>query len=124
MGGDFNGHSHLDWTEQVKNMYNHGGAIVEWPVSKAIIDAGFKDSFREIHPDPAVNIGTSWLGPVSSDLPERADRIDYIYYRGKGIKVIDSDVFNAPLGGNFTFNGKDFLYASDHGFVLSTFKIE
>ena len=46
MGGDFNSHSHLDWTEATKDMYNHGGAVVNWTVSRMIADAGFKDSFR------------------------------------------------------------------------------
>lgn len=122
-GGDFNGHSHLDWTEEVKNNYNHGGAVVNWSVSKALVDAGFKDSFREIHPNPADNIGTSWIEPVSPDLPDRADRIDYIYYKGKGIKAIESETYDSQLGSTFNFNGKDFFYASDHGFVLSTFEI-
>lgn len=36
MGGDFNVHSHLDWTEETRNLYNHGGAVVRWPVSVAM----------------------------------------------------------------------------------------
>ena len=53
MGGDFNVHSHLDWTEETRNLYNHGGAVVRWPVSVAMEKAGFKDSFRELNPDAA-----------------------------------------------------------------------
>ncbi|MFI3294827.1 MAG: endonuclease/exonuclease/phosphatase family protein, partial [Rikenellaceae bacterium] len=49
MGGDFNSHSHLDWTEAAKDLNNHGGKVVEWPVSKMMTDAGFKDSFREMN---------------------------------------------------------------------------
>lgn len=45
MGGDFNVHSHLDWTDATKDMYHHGGAVVEWTVSKEMQNAGFKDSF-------------------------------------------------------------------------------
>lgn len=52
MGGDFNIHSHLDWTEATKDLYHHGGAVVNWTVSKTMESAGFKDSFREINPDP------------------------------------------------------------------------
>ena len=50
MGGDFNSHSHLDWTEATKDMYNHGGAVVNWTVSKEMEAANFKDSFREVNP--------------------------------------------------------------------------
>ena len=66
MGGDFNSHSHLDWTEATKDMYNHGGAVVNWTVSRMIADAGFKDSFREVNPDPVANIGTTWLTDADS----------------------------------------------------------
>lgn len=61
MGGDFNSHSHLDWTEDTKDMYNHGGATVRWTVSEEMAKAGFKDSFREVNPDPVKNLGTTWF---------------------------------------------------------------
>ena len=86
MGGDFNSHSHLDWTDSTKNMYKHGGAVVNWPVSRMMYQAGFSDSFREINPDPAKNIGTTWLTEADSlETPDRSDRIDFIYYTGKTI---------------------------------------
>ena len=125
IGGDFNSHSHLDWTEATKEMYNHGGAVVNWTVSKEMQAANFKDSFREIHPDPAKNIGTTWLTDVDSlETPRRFDRIDYIYYQGKTIKAKESQCYDNVLGQQFSFNGEDFFYASDHGFVLTTFTIK
>jgi len=125
IGGDFNSHSHLDWTEGTKNMYRHEGAVVNWTVSKEMEQAGFKDSFREIYPDPTENIGITWLYDVGDEIepPTRMDRIDYIYYKGKTIRVTDSEVQNQIVGKNLHFKGKDFFYASDHGFVLSTFLI-
>lgn len=125
MGGDFNSHSHLDWTEATKNMYNHGGAVVNWTVSKEMQHAGFKDSFREINPDPVKKIGISWLTDADeAETPNRADRIDFIYYQGKTIQALTSEVYDNLLGEMFTFNNKQFFYASDHGFVLTTFKIK
>lgn len=125
MGGDFNSHSHLDWTEATKNMYNHGGAVVNWTVSKEMQNAGFKDSFREINPDPVKHIGTSWLSAADeAGTPNRSDRIDFIYYLGKTIQAISAEGYNNQLGEMFTFNKKEFFYASDHGFVLTTFKIK
>ena len=106
-------------------MYNHGGAVVNWTVSKEMQAANFKDSFREIHPDPAKNIGTTWLTDVDSlETPRRFDRIDYIYYQGKTIKAKESQCYDNVLGQQFSFNGEDFFYASDHGFVLTTFTIK
>lgn len=125
MGGDFNSHSHLDWTEATKNLYNHGGAVVNWTVSKAMERAGFKDSFREINPDPIKNIGTTWLTDADSlETVNRQDRIDFIYYQGKTIQAVASECYDTILGEMFSFKGDDFFYASDHGFVLTTFKIK
>lgn len=124
MGGDFNSHSHLDWTDATKNMYNHGGAIVNWTVSKEMEKAKFKDSFREINPDPVKNIGVTWLTDADSlETVNRQDRIDFIYYQGKTIQAVASDCYDNILGEQFSFKGEDFFYASDHGFVLTTFKI-
>lgn len=122
IGGDFNSHSHLDWTEATKNMYKHGGAVVNWTVSKEMEKARFIDSFREINPDPTQNLGITWLN--SGDVPDREDRIDYIYYQGKTIQATESETFNQQLGEKLDFKGESFFYASDHGFVLTTFKIK
>lgn len=124
IGGDFNSHSHLDWTEATKNLYNHGGAVVDWTVSKEMETARFKDSFREINPDPVKNIGTTWLTDADSlETVNRQDRIDFIYYQGKTIQAVTSQCYDNLLGETFSFKGNDFFYASDHGFVLTTFKI-
>ena len=144
LGGDFNIHSHLDWTEATKHMYNHGGAVVDWIVSKEMEKAGFKDSFREINPDPVKHIGTTWMHPINEDwefkrsamertgkyLPYdeseimRYDRIDFIYYQGEQLKAIESAIYNKDIGEMLSLDGKEFLFASDHGFVLTTFKIK
>lgn len=125
VGGDFNSHSHLDWTEATRNLYNHGGAVVNWTVSKEMEAARFKDSFREIHPDPVKNIGTTWLTDADSlETVNRQDRIDFIYYQGKTIQAVESQCYDNILGEMFSFKGEKFFYASDHGFVLTTFKIK
>ena len=74
IGGDFNSPSHLDWVSQTKKWHN--GLVVEWPVSKIMMEAGFKDSFREIRPN------LNYTSPTMS--AERiTHRIDYIYYISK-----------------------------------------
>lgn len=123
MGGDFNIHSHLDWTEATRNLYNHGGAVVSWPVSMAMEKAGFKDSFREMNPNPVEKPGVTWLSEDNGE-ETRMDRIDYIYYQGKTIQAVASECYDNSLGKNFRFMGKDFFYPSDHGFVLSEFRLE
>lgn len=123
MGGDFNVHSHLDWTEATQDMYHHGGSVVRWTVSQAMQDAGFKDSFRELNPDPVKNIGTTWLYD-NDDKPTRQDRIDFIYYQGSKIRAVASETFNQELTKLLELNGEEFFYPSDHGFVMTTFKLK
>lgn len=122
MGGDFNVHSHLDWTEATKDMYHHNGTVIRWTVSQAMQDAGFKDSFRELYPDPVKNIGTTWLYD-NDDKPTRQDRIDFIYYQGNTIRAVASETFNQELAKPLDLNGETFFYPSDHGFVMTTFKL-
>ncbi len=121
MGGDFNSHSHLDWVESTKDTRNHGGAVVEWTISKMMTDAGFIDSFREIHPDPNANYGTTWLHPVANNTQ---DRIDYVYYKGAKLSCDTSETYNKDLGEMLNLYGKEYFYASDHGLVLSTFTLK
>lgn len=85
MGGDFNSGSHLDWTAALAD--RHYGYVLPWPVSSALVSAGFKDSYRFIHPDPVTHPGTT-----ISITPESAgtikDRIDFIYFKGKALRPV------------------------------------
>lgn len=111
MGGDFNSGSHLDWVESTKSV--HYDKIVEWPVSKLMIDKGFKDSFREVHPDPAKTLEGTW-GFLSDDII--SDRIDYIYYKAGKFKSRYSEIIMDDPDGGF-FN-------SDHRAILTEFVFE
>ena len=59
----------------------------------------------------------------SEDKPLRSDRIDFIYYQGKTIRAITSESYNQELTKPLKFMGEEFFYPSDHGFVMTTFKI-
>ncbi len=114
MVGDFNMGSHLDWTEQTKDI--HYGKIVEWPESKAMSQAGFQDSYRELHINPLLDPGFTWTprAATSSDKYGLRDRIDYIYYKGKGLNPIESKVIDYhPI-----------MFPSDHAAVLTVFQIK
>lgn len=125
LGGDFNTHSHLDWTEATRDLYRHGGAVVAWPVSRELERNGFIDSFRELHPDPVADPGTTWLAEADAAGTEcRNDRIDFIYYRGATIRATASECLDCRLGKPFRFRGGEFFYPSDHGFVMTDFLID
>jgi len=111
IGGDFNSGSHLDWGENTREW--HYDKVVEWPVSKLMFQNGYTDSFREAKPDPTKTLEGTW-GFLSEEII--SDRIDYIYYKGDGLKTTHSKiVMDDPEGGFFN---------SDHRAIHSVFELE
>ena len=85
--GDFNEPSHLDWTEAAAKAGRHP-IKVAYPTSTGMAKAGFTDSYRKIYPDEMKNPGLS-PGPLltKSVIPRtHHDRIDFVYFKGKGLK--------------------------------------
>jgi hypothetical protein len=126
LGGDLNSHSHLDWIEETKDMYNHGGAVVNWTVSSTLYKNGFRDAFREIHPDPVINPGKTWISGWENDkhVYSKVDRIDYCYYQGTSLKPVASESYTAIPGDTLVYKGKKLMYPSDHGFVITRFRMD
>ena len=112
LAGDHNTVSHLDFDKKWKKA--HYGVALPFKVSKVFTDAGFKDSYREIHPNPVLYPGSSW-SPMwrTSDAPQR---IDYIYYKGEKLQAIDSVMIDSPRAG-FSH------LTSDHGAMLTSFSL-
>ena len=55
--GDFNSPSYLDWTPKVARARADVPYAVRWPASLALAQAGFRDSYRDAHPDPVADPG-------------------------------------------------------------------
>ena len=120
MVGDFNEPSHLDWTEAAAKAGRHP-IKVAYPNSLAMIKAGFKDSYRVIYPDEMKNPGLTWSPKYTADdSTTHLDRIDFVYFKGKGLKVKDvkivgenkekADIVVSP-------------YPSDHRAVVASFNL-
>ncbi|MET6995902.1 endonuclease/exonuclease/phosphatase family protein [Chitinophaga defluvii] len=105
--GDFNSGSHLDWVESTRHL--NGGHVAAFPAGKLMMAAGFKDSFREVHPDPLKERGITWTPQFPNAFQ---DRIDYIYYKGK-LQPLQS----------FTITTHPAHYPSDHAALVTTFRI-
>ena len=118
VGGDMNSPSHLDWSEKTKKIHN--GLVVPWYSTKVFEDLGFTDSFREKNPNPIKHPGVTW------DHKERDDshRIDYIFYKGKKLKSTQSKTYMQFFNEQIEINNKRFAYPSDHGIVVTTFKLK
>ncbi|MGZ4198686.1 MAG: endonuclease/exonuclease/phosphatase family protein, partial [Thermoleophilia bacterium] len=133
--GDFNSPSHLDWTPAAvgTRYYDRGTKpwpkyALEWPVSKAVIDAGFRDSFRDVHPDPVADPGLTWWAkkPHVSVAGENfgrldvRDRIDYVYAAGASVTTASRIVGEA---GAPQVSIPVSPWPSDHRGVVSSFDI-
>jgi exodeoxyribonuclease-3 len=118
--GDFNEPSHLDWTAAAAKSGRHP-VKVEWPTTKAFERDGFHDSYREIYPDEMAHPGYTWTPTTKDNDPkDHHDRIDYVLYRGDGIKVNSVQII-----------GEDAQHAdipitpfpSDHRAITATFEL-
>lgn len=108
IAGDFNSMSHLDYLAVSVDQY---GATVDWPTSHVLIDAGFRDAFRELHPTVQRTRDRTW----SPRYPKQEqDRIDFCYYQGQGLEAIESQNISEHA----------VLFPSDHSAVLTKFRYD
>jgi len=86
--GDFNAPAHTDWVPKTVNSRPFLRHAVDWPVSRTTAAAGFRDSWREVHPDPLANPGLTWWAgrpPLEEYAPgpnDAQDRIDFLWFAG------------------------------------------
>lgn len=88
--GDFNAVPHTD-----------GG---DSPASRVMLDAGFTDAYRSLHPDVDLNPGFTHRS---------GSRIDQLYYKGRGLRNTSTRVISTwPAG-----------FPSDHFLILASFDL-
>jgi endonuclease/exonuclease/phosphatase family metal-dependent hydrolase len=119
--GDFNTPSHLDWTPAAAALGRVKFAL-RWPVSVALEDAGFRDSYREIHPDPVARPGKTWTAgtpPPRIRDRETLDRIDWVTASGPAT-TLASRLVGEPGGPDVDIGVP---WGSDHRAVASTFDV-
>jgi Endonuclease/Exonuclease/phosphatase family len=119
--GDFNSPSHLDWTPAVDAVRADVPYPVVWPASKALVDAGFVDSFRSVYPNPVRRPGFTWTpGSPEGEKVEVHDRIDWVLSIGPATATASSVVGE---GGNPNTDIAADPWPSDHRGVVSTFDV-
>lgn len=140
--GDFNEPSHLDWQDNTKNLFDHNGLIINWHNSLTLQKSGFIDSYRKKHPNVVKNPGFTWPSSYSKNestswtpKADERDRIDFIYYKGRGISVENSSIVgpkdyyvNNQLSikgtENDTFLASELDWPSDHKAVFTSLIIK
>ena len=124
--GDFNSASSLDYTQAAVGSRSEVKEPIDWPVSHALLAAGFRDSYREAHPDPVAVPGLTWPAvrpKVSGWNPNKAsgeDRIDFIYVAGAA-GTVASTIVGENGARDVTTSVSP--WPSDHRAVLSTFRV-
>jgi hypothetical protein len=124
--GDFNTPSWRDWTPAMVGVRAQILYPVKWPVSVAVEHAGFRDSYREVFPDPALKPGLTWWA-ARPKLPgwnpgkyAPEDRIDFVYAAGAATAT------GTEIVGERNHAGVDVgiqPWPSDHRSVVSTFTV-
>lgn len=112
IGGDFNSCSHLDWTKEASPLHAGYGPVA-FPVSRYLLDEGFKDGFREVNPDEVARPEGTW-SPIYGQIPNC--RIDFLYHKGKYIKCLASKIVSPTPD-------IDDIWPSDHAAVISTYEV-
>ena len=138
--GDFNCVSHLDHHAGTRHSKLNHSRVLATKVSKAMLQAGFTDTYRATNPDilPAT-LGHTWttVGPGfvyeegkgfvpvdNNPQPEYRDpyaRIDYIYSLGTKLQPLSSRVISHhPSQPERSFPE----FPSDHAAVLTEFSVD
>ncbi|WP_373649499.1 endonuclease/exonuclease/phosphatase family protein [Schlesneria sp. DSM 10557] len=118
--GDFNEPSYLDWTEEAVQALHHP-LVVEWPATKAFAEAGFRDSYRVLFPDPVKHPGFTWTTLTKRDNPkDHHDRIDFVLSHGPATIKATEIVGDSQESADIVVTP----YPSDHRAVVSTFVLE
>ena len=122
--GDFNSPSHLDWTAAMARADPKRVRYpLAWPVSAALARAGFRDSYREAHPDPVAAPGLTWTPgtpPPRIRKQETVDRIDWVMSSGPA-RTLAAKLVGETGGPDVEVGVSPF--GSDHRAVASTFAV-
>ncbi|MGN6378735.1 MAG: endonuclease/exonuclease/phosphatase family protein [Gaiellales bacterium] len=120
--GDFNSPSWRDWTAAAARARGLPYSV-RWPVSLQVEHAGFRDSYRQVHPNALASPGITWTTGFPGPPPgprQIDDRIDFIWDAG-AIRAVGSQVIGEP-GSPYTDVAVT-PWVSDHRAVVSTLAV-
>ena len=116
LAGDLNTLAAGDWTPRWARCPGHHGLSYDLRTTRLLTRAGFRDTYREKHPDVCEDAGASWNtlrdaedrddgtpGPAGDSEHGPFDRIDYVFARGPGISTersftVDTRLRSHPRG--------------------------
>jgi exodeoxyribonuclease III len=90
--GDFNEPPALDWTEAAHVAGIHP-AVVRWPATAMLQEAGFVDAYRSRYPNTVKQPGFTWTVLTTEDDPnDHHDRIDFVFAAPKDIELKTAEI--------------------------------
>ncbi|MDR8020159.1 endonuclease/exonuclease/phosphatase family protein [Nesterenkonia aerolata] len=81
VAGDFNVPSPQDWNGGMR-------PAAQWPATARMLEAGFVDAFRSVHPDPVLSPGLTW-SQIHTLSDEPRDRIDFVFVNGFEVRAAE-----------------------------------
>ncbi|MBL8898174.1 MAG: endonuclease/exonuclease/phosphatase family protein, partial [Planctomycetes bacterium] len=79
LGGDFNSMSHEDYVESARSQY---GEPIAWPVTRRLVELGYRDAWRAVHPQVDRAADRTWSPRFPA---QEQDRIDFVFSRGEAL---------------------------------------
>ena len=124
--GDFNAPAHTDPVLVANGGQEASLASIDWPVSRAVANAGFHDAWRSVYPDPASHPGLTWWAarpPLEIYTPGEDDarsRIDFVWFAGT-VTVQSGAIAGEEGGPEVSLSVKP--WPSDHRAVVAQFEV-
>ncbi len=122
--GDLNSPAASDWV--VVGQRPHVRYPLAWPVSRAVEAAGFRDSYRALHPDPLAEPGLTWpaarprVAGWNPEPDETQERIDFVFAAGNAVPLA-SRIVGEPGAADVAVSVDP--WPTDHRGVVSTFRV-
>ena len=97
VGGDWNTPSHLDWTLDTSRVYKRRRNL-PLPVSLAMKDAGFIDTYRVVEPNPVQSPGITWspMFRMKGGTEQGFERIDRVYLKDPVLTGSEAEALAQP----------------------------
>ncbi|GAA2081597.1 endonuclease/exonuclease/phosphatase family protein [Streptomyces albiaxialis] len=121
LAGDLNTVPTSDWTPRWEGCPGHHGLSYDLRATRLLTRAGFRDTFREKHPDVCADSGASWNALRRAEGSEGGpfDRIDYIFARGERLRTDRSFTVGTRLRSH-----PPGPFYSDHAAVVTDLTLE